>query len=134
MDPVLSPHQQRMQPGGIGKTFLGRSVAAQDEATDERLIGEPRAGGPLLGSTGARGAVGRLCRAKDRIWVMATPAMQMTAPAASVGVRGSCRKTTPAATAKTVCSSAKGATRVIEHRAISQNHRPQPATAPNRTV
>jgi len=52
----------------------------------------------------------------------------------SEGVMRSFRKTTPAATANTICNSAKGARRVIEQRAISQNHRPQPATAPNSTV
>ena len=51
---------------------------------------------------------------------MATPAMQMAAPATSVEATGSCRKTTPAVTAKTICNSAKGA---IEHREISQNHK-----------
>ena len=50
--------------------------------------------------------------------------MQITAPVTSVTVTGSWRKTAPEITAKTVCSKAKGAIRLIGQRAISQNHRP----------
>src|SRR5688500_18145806 len=73
-------------------------------------------------------------RALGRTWVMATPEIASNPPTISLGVMGSPRNNTLDIKANTGSSRPKGATRPMEHRAISQNQRPNPTIPPMKMV